>query len=165
MDGGAACDSSLEPNNRVETATVVAVDDLYIDPSGGEGHFSEWLSSSLCSGDIDWYRVNASAFPFSPRSVRIRLLARDTGWCGPSCQDVVLLPGPENTVFLELFDSNGDFLFAGEVSEIGDASMYVGAPVGEGDFYLRVYGPAEAVYSYRLYIEISNLDGEDECEC
>ena len=167
MDGGAgvACEGALEPDDTAATATVVSLEDMYINAAGTEGYFNEWLSSSLCSGDIDWYRVNASAFPFSPRDVRIRLLARDTGWCGASCQDVVLLPGPENTVFIELFDSNGDFLFEGDVSEIGDAGLYVGAPVGEGDFYLRIYGPAEAVYSYRLYIEISNVDGGDECEC
>lgn len=163
-DGGAACaGDEHEPSDSPAAATAVPLEPaLYGDT---EAYAVTWMYGSLCSGDEDWYMVPASVFPFTPRSVRLRFLARDTGWCGPSCDDVVLLPAPENTVFLELYDSTGTVLHRGFVREHGDIEFYVGSPVGDDDFHVRVYGPAEAVYSYRLYVEISNLDGEDECEC
>lgn len=163
-DGGAPCEADEhEPSDSPATAAAVPLEP--VSPGETEATVVSWMYGSLCSGDEDWYMVPASAFPFSPRAVRVRLLARDAGWCGSTCGEIELLPAPENTVFLEVYGSSGTVLYEGLVREDGDLEFYLGSSAGDDDFYMRVHGPAEAVYSYRLYIEISNIEGEDECEC
>lgn len=152
-----------EPSDGPAMAADVVLD--FESHNGITGSAEAWMYGSLCSGDEDWYLVPASEFPFLPREVRVRLLARGIGWCGTSCGEIELLPAPENTVFVEVYDSSGTVLHGGFVREQGDVEFYFGAPAGDDDFYLRVYGPAEAVYPYRIYINITNVEGEGECEC
>lgn len=157
----AACaDDGYEPNQGPSSATVFAYS--FIDNRGRAHGMREAV---LCSGNQDWHLVPTELLGYSRYVVQIRVLARDAGWCGLPCGDLELLPGPENTIRVEMYDATGTWLMTGNVGERGTVGLDVqGDPVAH-DLFLRITGPAAAQYPYRLHITVQDFEGEDECEC
>lgn len=135
------------------------------------GQVTEWYAWTylsdgyLCSTNDDWYRIQTSTLGYDENHVYIRLLARDAGFCGMSCDEVELPPLPENTAQVDVYDSTGTMLLATRTSMQGVAALNLFGPQYDEEFLIHVSGPIAAQYSYRLSVEVRSYDGEDECEC
>lgn len=153
-------DDRYEPNDGPVNATVFAYS--FID---SQGRAYGMLEAVLCSGNADWYFIPTELLDYTRNVLQVRVLARDAGWCGLVCGDPELLPGPENTITVEMYDATGTWLMTGNVSERGIVGLDVqGEPVAH-DLFLRIVGPASAEYPYRLHVGVQDFEGEDECEC
>lgn len=153
-------DDRYEPNDGPVNATVFAYS--FID---SRGRAYGMLEAVLCSGNADWYFIPTELLDYTRNVLQVRVLARDAGWCGLVCGDPELLPGPENTITVEMYDATGTWLMTGNVSERGIVGLDVqGEPVAH-DLFLRIVGPASAQYPYRLHVSVQDFEGEDECEC
>ena len=163
---------SLEPNDSTETAPTVEPQYISENP--------EWVSGSwvvnacLGGGNEDWYRIPVSRLRFDldqnfegEASMRLRGLIEGSDICaGVSGCDGEELPAlPENTVTVELYRASDKGLLLTRTDAQGIVATSSAGADYTGDLLVRVSGPPEALYNYRLSIFIDVQGSEDECEC
>ncbi|WP_428264561.1 hypothetical protein [Haliangium sp.] len=155
-------------------------DDVMAAPNPPHTIYSDgWVAGSwrihacIEGSNEDWYLITASELPLmndpnyeTPRVI-LRLTAKnadicqDPVWCG----SVILPAGPEHTVTVELIGAQSGELLAEQSDDQGVILLDAYGEALNEDFFVRVYGPAEAWYNYSLRIAIDSTGSEDECEC
>ncbi len=165
---GATCaDDGFEPNDDAGSASALTWDH-YGSGSWYEEAFVRVTDSSLCSGNDDWYLVDGSVLSDPDAYLVVRLLARDAGLCRGWCDGIVLPPGAENTISVEVYDETGTTLLNSATDDAGVVILDTWVPNAAyaAPFLVRVYGPVEAEYTYDMLVAAQSFEGNgDECEC
>lgn len=169
------CDSlvdNLEPNDTAGTARVAPPDTINNDPNSTYG---DWIIMACVRGtNEDWYRIEASQVTFEDSvdfegeaAIRLRFRAKNAGLCPDvdGCDDVRLPDGPENTVTVEVYRASTMELLTSQTSTFGFLRIDGYNEYFVEDLLVRVAGPAQALYDYRMTIYMDTTHSEDECEC
>lgn len=165
---GSACagEDADEENDSAATATVLA---LRGSTTPGELYLTASRQQFLCRGDEDWFSVRTSYGDSIVRPSAIlfslRLQAAGAGLCGGACGDFVPEAAPENTVTVEVYNAKTMELVASDTDSQGRVWIDAFGPEFAQDVLIRVRGPQEAEYPYRLYVMVRSGYYEDECEC
>jgi hypothetical protein len=132
------------------------------------------ITACLGGGNEDWYRIPASQLRFDldnnfegEASIRVRGLIEGGNICAgvSGCEGEPLPALPENTLIVELYRASDKELLVTRTDTQGVVAIGSSGPDYTGDLLVRVAGPAEALYNYRLSIFIDVQGSEDECEC
>lgn len=143
-----------EPNDAMDAPTILPLDS------------SPTLDASLCAGESDWYRFEVDDLMYGIHQLRIHGIVDGSSWCGEPCGDPFLPDAPENTMGVEIYDAETLALITSQVAMDGEAEIHAQGAAYSQDLLIHVYGPTPAAnYDYRLWIEMFDYTGEDECEC
>lgn len=170
------CDSLvdiLEPNDTAGTAANVDPGDTSEDP---EWVFGEWDINACVRGtNEDWYRLPSSQVRWDLAEdgydgrphIRLRFVAEGAHVCShiEGCKVPSLPEAPMNTVTVEVYHAATMTMLMTQTSMSGQVRIDGRNEQLEEDILVRVVGPQEALYAYRLYAFIDSQNAEDECEC
>jgi hypothetical protein len=156
-------DDAYEDNDTAVTAAAV----MQATQIMGWFQTSAWLDDLfLCNGDHDWYAIE-TAFGQAETHWHLRVLAAGAGHCGDPvwCGDYVPPPGPANTIYVEVYNATTMTLLDSGTDPSGLVWLDGNGPNAAQNLLIHIYGPAQAVYPYKLHFWAVDYDGEDECEC
>lgn len=169
------CDSSTdsrEPNDTADAAPRVAASSSGDNPGWIWGGWE--LEACVAGTNEDWYRITASELRFDVAeppydgepTLRLRLQAKGASLCpGEPCNGFRLPDAPANTVTVTVYAASTMEELATESSTHGLIFIDAVSEYFDEDVLVRVAGPPEALYDYRLTVSIDAYGSEDECEC
>lgn len=163
---------ALEPNDTPATALLLEPSGIYDNPAWVAGSWE--LDACLGQANQDWYRIESSQIPFETdenfrgtATMHLDLEIDGASVCrwNDGC-DVAPVPAiPENTVRVDVYRASTMELVVSETDAAGVIELHTSDEAFADDLLIRVFGPAEALYRYRLHVSIDVLGSEDECEC